>query len=362
MLIMITNTIVPYCYDVAHVLGLPSSFSHRFRYRRRWVKIPYRMEDTKGREGIIVLRHFEKGDFIPVRYVKIEDVLSIGDIHYVEFQLKDYFPITMRQKASDRIKEYLLHNGFENKGDNELECLVFELKEDLTEGNESKETAQEQEKWSEILNQIGRLDCYKDFSFLKILHIRTSGGGQVSAKQDETGKYSFTLDPGRLYYLDVIQQVPWEIDKTESIETPYDVELKAETDEVIILRKIQRVVGKYDLLRFIFKTAPGHAVRHTFLEVESKQSEKAAKYLLPALFLPIRVQPPWWMVGILRGQILLSILAIMSVIGSDPLSRALAIGPDWIRAFGLLILVLASRKWDEVALAFVKEAKEVKIK
>ena len=362
MLIMITNTKVPYCYDVAHVLGLPSSFSHRFRYRTRWVKIPYKIEDIKGQEGLIVLRNFEKGDFIPMRYVEIEDVLSIGDIHYIEFRLKDYFPTTMRQKASERIKEYLLDNGFENKGGHELECLVFESKERLAEDNQGKETEQEHKEWGEILKQIGRLDCYKDFSFLKILHIRDSGGGQVNAKKDETGKYSFALEPGRLYFLDVIQHVPWEIDKGESIETPHDVELKAETDEVIILRKVQRVVGKYDLLRFIFKTVPGHKTKQTFLEVESKEEKKSPRFWLPALFLPIRIQPPLWIRLIFGVKIGLEMLAVGLVIGADPLSRALKIGPDWVRGIGLAMLILVSQKWDERVLTFIKEAKEVRIK
>ena len=32
MIVMITNTIPPYCYDIPHIIGLPINFSHRFRH------------------------------------------------------------------------------------------------------------------------------------------------------------------------------------------------------------------------------------------------------------------------------------------------------------------------------------------
>jgi hypothetical protein len=184
-------------------------------------------------------------------------------------------------------------------------------------------------------------------------------------KKDEIGKFSFVLKPGQMYFLDVMQHIPSDIDKTECIESPYDVELKAETDEVTILRKIQRVVGKYDLLRFIFKAPSGYASKHTFLEVENKQSGEFAKFGLPALFLPLLIQPPKWVRIMRLIRIGLSVLAAVVLFLSDTLSSALfsvtIIEPDWIRAIALFVLILASGTWDDVVKDLVKGAKDIKI-
>jgi len=152
------------------------------------------------------------------------------------------------------------------------------------------------------------------------------------------------------------------MDKAEPIETPYNVELTAETDEVTVLRKVQRVVGKYDLLRFIFKTPTGYKSKNTFLEVENKQGGELAKFGLPALFLPMRIQPPRWMKAMLGVRIVLGILAIVALMASNPLERTLTLGADWIRAYALLLLVLVSGKWEDFVLALVKEAKGARLK
>lgn len=354
MIVMITNTIVPYCYDIAHILGLPSCLSHRFRYRAKWIKLSYEAKGIKNQDGLIVLRNFRSGNLMPIRYVRIQDVLTDGDINYIEFQLGNYFPVGSTQRARDEIAEVLWKKGFENKGGEELECLVFDVS--------WRAKIEENENWDAILREIGGIDCYKDFGFLKVLHVWESDGRSACVTLDETGKYSLALRPNTLYFLDVLQHVPWEIDKKESIDVPYDVELKTETDEVTILRKIQRVVGKYDLLRFIFKTPFGYSVKHTFLEIENKQSGELAKYRLPALFLPIRVEPPGWMKAVLYLRIALGVLAVVAVVGAEPLARKMGIGADWIRALSLLFLVLATGKWDEAVAGIVKETKEARLK
>ena len=362
MIVMITNTIQPYCYDIAHVLGLPTNFSHRFRYLAKYIKLSNDIKSIKGQDALIVLRNYETSDLIPVRYVNVEDVLTVGEINYIEFRMLDYFPRAMMQSASAIINGALEAKGFQNKRGEALECLVLELDGSLIGETVKKRIGNEHEKWGDILKEIGSLDCYKDYSFLKILHIRDIKEIPAAVSQDVTRKYSFVLEPGHLYFLDVIQHVPWAIERGESIKIPYDVELKAETGEVVTLRKIQRVVGKYDLLRFIFKTPIGYKQRHTFLEVEDKQDSQSIKHGLPALFLPIRVEPPKWMKWVRWCRIILGFLAIIAVVASEPIARIISIGPDWIRSIALLLLILSTGKWDEAVLAFIEETKEARLK
>lgn len=362
MVILITNTIVPYCYDIAHVLGLPSYLSHRFRYHSRWIKLDHSIEEIKEQEGLIVLRNFATGDFIPVRYVMINDVLPVGDINYIEFELRDYFPVAKRERVWREISAVIKGKGLQNDEGQELECLVLEVDSNAIEDTREATDEKEQDKWKRILREIGTLDCYRDFSFLKIVHVRDAKGACSVARRDVTGKCSLVLEPDRLYFLDVIQHIPWNIEQTESIEAPYDVELKAEAGEVIVLRKIQRVVGKYDLLRFIFKTMPTYTEKYTFLEIDNRQGGQLAKYGLPALFMPIRVKPPDWMRLIVKVRVFLGAVAVVVLMASEPIARILAFGSDWVRSLALLVLVAASGKWDEFVLAFVKDTKEERLK
>lgn len=354
VIILITNTIIPYCYDMANILGLPNNFSHRFRYRNTWIEFPERISSMIGQNGLVVLRNFDTGDLIPVRFILIEEVITAGDINYIEFQLHDYFPIKKKAIISQKIIEILTNKGFENKGGQSLKYLVWEIDNKLLGEFDEPEEEQSLERWSSILQEVGHLSSFKDFGFLKIFRLRDSKGSQIFVKKDETGKYSFLLKPNQLLFLDVIQDIPWDIEKKESIDSPYDVELKAETDEVTILRKIQRVVGKYDLLRFIFKTPSGYSSKHTFLEVENKQSGEVVKYGLPSLFLPIRIQPSKWMQFIRYTKISIQGIAAIAVVFSECLSSMLDIKAGWITAFALLILISVSNIWDDVMKEVVK--------
>lgn len=360
MIVMITNSIIPYCYDVPYVLGLPSCFSYRFRYRGRWTKLPNDTEAIKGQDGLIVLRNFDTGELVPLRFVTIKDVISAGEISYVEFQVRDYLPAPVRGSASALITDALRRGGYANVKGRDLECLVFEFNARGGRPTEGVDQRKESELWSEIVKQIGGLECYKNYAFLRLLHVRDAQDKVAPVTKDDGDQFSLALWPGTLYFLDIMQYMPWGIDDTESIETPFQVELRAEPGGVTILRRVQKVVGKYDLLRFIFKTPSGYARKHTFLEIEDKQSADSARYKLPTLFIPIRIGPPGWMRATHWFRLVLSALAISAVIASGPLGRLLLIGSDWIRSIALLTLVLATDKLDQFVTELIKGAKEVK--
>jgi hypothetical protein len=275
--------------------------------------------------------------------------------------MHDYFPTSLGTRISQNINDILISGGFDNTEKQPLECLVFEMDNNIFGDIDRKINAHKLTMWSSTLNAIGELECYKGFGFLKILHIRSSNESLALIEEDETKKCSYVLKPGTLYFLDVIQYVPWEIEKEESIESPYDVELKSESDEITLLRKLQRVVGKYDLLRFIFKTPSGYVAKNTFLEVENKQGGEKAKYGLPALFLPIRIQPPPVMRLLYVLRIILVALAIGVVFASKQLAKISIFEADFIRTLALVALVLLSMKWDDIPKELMKAMKDVKL-
>lgn len=361
MLVMITNSIQPYCYDIAHVLGLPINFKHRFRYRDRWVKLHENIGSLKSRPALLVLRDHDTGKLIPVRFVIIDTVVRVGDINYIDFRVQEYAPVEKLDEISIEIETWLASNTHANPPGQALSCLLFDAETIEVEGVVGSSKTDFYSEWSMLLERLGKLECYKDFGFIRIIKVVDVKQRVATASYDSSGEYSYKLRPNRLYFLEAIQHTPWNINVTEAISQPYDVELKAEINEIDVLRKIQRVVGKYDLLRFIFKTPEGYKNRNSFLELESKQEELSTKFRLPALFLPVRIEAPWSVRVIRWIRTTLEGLAILSVIASNPLSAWLGAEAEWVRVVALIVLVFVAGKWEEFAMEFVKDGKELRV-
>ena len=117
MLIMITNSISPYCYDIAHAIGLPTYFSYRFRYKSKLIHLPYSIQEIKNKEGLIVLRQFESGELIPLRYIKTEFVRSIGDINYIEFFVDKFINLIYKETIETIINKSLKEKSYDNIGE-----------------------------------------------------------------------------------------------------------------------------------------------------------------------------------------------------------------------------------------------------
>jgi hypothetical protein len=359
---MITNAIAPYCYDVSVIAGLPTNLSHRFRYRERWIKLDRDIKTTTGDEALIILRVQETGELIPVRFVRIEEILRVGDISFIEFRMRELCTMKAIDQASEHINSALRIKGYVNKPGASLDSLVLELEQSGASVLEKLRVDDEDENWAEMAKKLGTLSCFKDFSFLKVLDIRDVQGKVARITVDETGRYSFSLDPGRVYFLDVMQHVPWQIEETERIEKPYDVELNAETEELEVLRKIQRVVGKYDLLRFIFKTSVAYETRHTYLELNNKQGTISSEFSPPVVFLPLRVRLSGWRRRVLWLRRVAAVVASLGIIASGFLSHHMGIPVDWIWLVCLLALVLATNKVDDFVSATVKDVVGARIK
>jgi hypothetical protein len=291
-------------------------------------------------------------------------VISVGDIHYIEFEVGDYLVDKDAKEVSDKVEHSLSVRGFVNSGGVNLDCLVLEI-DDLAIREREVSEEYRNTAWARILAEVGRFECYRDFGFLRVVGLRDANAVAASIIRDDTGKHSYRLKPGALYFLDTVQHIPWEIEKTEAIEEPYDAELKAETDEVFVLRGLQRVVGKYDLLRFIFKTTSAETRRQTFVEIESKQGGKAGVYGLRRLFLPVRIELPTWKKWFRVGRMVIVVIALAMAIGYEVAARYLSslvvIEPRSVQALALIALVLVTGKLDEMIKEFVKETKTIRI-
>jgi hypothetical protein len=208
------------------------------------------------------------------------------------------------------------------------------------------------------LGRLGQLECYKDYGFLRVLQVVNAAGRAANVTEDGSGRYAYALAPGTLYYLDVVQQTPWHVDDTEEIQAAYDVELVSESDEVVLLRKVQRVVGKYDLLRFIFKTPYAYGARHTFLELTDRQGGAGTQFRLPTLFLPVFVRPTRKMQLVMWVRRIAGVASVATFIASGTLAPHLGSSPELVRTVSLLVLVVASQRWEDAIKAFVDRSKD----
>jgi hypothetical protein len=311
------------------------------------------LNDISGREALLILRNYDNGEFIPIRFVVIDNVLQVGDINYVGFRARRYFPKTSRQRLTTIVEQKLVALGCQNIGRKSLGCLLFdvEIEGSMSNGTEEDEHSQ----WNTIVKEIGKLDCYKDFGFLRIVHVRDVNGRKPITSRDSTGEFSYQLKPDKVYFLEVVQHIPWDIDQTESIDVPYDVELKGEMDEITLLRRIQRVVGKYDLLRFIFKTPSTSVSKHSFLELENRQDKASTRYRLPALFIPVQIDVPNWIIFVKWVKGIVVAIGILTFCLSGFIAEWLQWNPSLIRDLALLSVIVASSKWDEFVTEFVKQ-------
>jgi hypothetical protein len=288
MLVMITNTIVPYCYDIHHVIGLPIDLSHRFRYRLRWVKGISTAASLNNATALIVLRDFETSNLIPIRFVQIDRAVSFGDIWLLNFSLGGFVKGVYKTSIASCVNNSLQTMGYQNLGHTSLECLCFQINDTVINPDWKQSESDEIAAWTTILDSVKNLDCYRHFSFLKIYQIRDLANNIYTVQPSRTvvGSSSYALDAGKAYFLETLQQIPWEIEETEFIDYPFEIHLMTEPDVISPLRRIQKDVGKYDLLTFIFKVPDASKGKQTFLEIETRQP---IIFGISSLFLPIDV-------------------------------------------------------------------------
>lgn len=89
---IIVNSVPPYGFEIAKVMGLPAGATARVRFPKKWVSA--RVLDVSdrlvGRTGILCLRNFDKGELIPVRHIEVLSCDFLGDIVAIEYVLRAF--------------------------------------------------------------------------------------------------------------------------------------------------------------------------------------------------------------------------------------------------------------------------------
>src|SRR6056297_2262441 len=127
MFVLVTNSRPPYCFDVGHVLGLPTGCAYRFRYRKKWIDPNQETCLVKGKPAVIVLRDFATAAFTPCRFAKISKVLPSGDFHWIEFELGEYVSASDLDQLPKFISKALIEINVRNEPSYLLAPLVFSI-------------------------------------------------------------------------------------------------------------------------------------------------------------------------------------------------------------------------------------------
>ncbi|MDD2804000.1 MAG: hypothetical protein PHV33_00465 [Elusimicrobiales bacterium] len=284
MIVLITNAISPYGYDIQQVLGLPNGGNYRFRYRPKWVHSEISTTYSNPTSGLIVLRDKSTGTLTPIRHIEIFDTGRIGEAIVLHFSIKDYIHPSDAEAIIKSITSWQATNNVENKPGNDLKYLVFKLPEDISPTKVDPDTA-----WTTVLKSLGKIQLYDKFGFIRITSLESDG---KQAKSTSVGghQHAFVLAPGKTYTLKAAEYMPSQItDSDEAIQDPFDVTLHAPSDFSLI-RGTQRVVGKYDELRFVFTVPESFAGKTTEISLSCDQPCDAKKYGISNIALPIKVR------------------------------------------------------------------------
>src|SRR5687768_11408362 len=125
MLVLVTNSRMPYCFDVPRTLALPVGTTHRFRYDDRW--IDKQLAQEAPAPALVVLRDFATGRFIPIRFVTVVYVRDLGATNYIEFEVGEYPDEDASKSHGLAVAELLRQRGIDNVPGAPLQPLVFDV-------------------------------------------------------------------------------------------------------------------------------------------------------------------------------------------------------------------------------------------
>lgn len=295
---LIPNAIIPYGYELIHILAYPSGLKYRFRFSEKWVseKIRNDLLSLENRKALIIFRDKKTNCFYPVRHATILKAEKIADVYYIEYRINEIVDYDSRASIRDQqitnFNEsfHTFHNSELNDStpDRDMSPLVF-FSNLIPEFNNKhfsseNEVDQDSERFGNVIEAIKSVSFYEGIEFLKIIEIR-------SMKNAETLKIKegfVQLDENTTYTLKILQIIL----KTSPEErlSPNDIILSSEDRYIDIVRGRLRAVGKYDVLTFTFRTRFNSGAENSFLDIVHKPKDEESHFIDPKLHIPVAIK------------------------------------------------------------------------
>ena len=320
----IINSIIPYKFDVNQIVALRTGLTYRNRWKSQWVEpaLSNNISELKSKEVLLVLRDWKKDRLIPLRWGTIYLATKIGDVFYFEYQLGDLVKYDSdedaRSKQIDAInrKFVQLHSGIARAIDGPIKPSVF-MSQIHMQLEHSLDT--DLDAWGNLVSALGDVEAFNGIEFIKIIDIK-----HLDERAIIKGR-AFELYANSTYELSVFQTIP----KTEESPPPHDIELKVLDSQVAVLRGKQRAVGRYDVLRFIFRIKD-IAGETGIMELVHSDEARA----LPSIAIPINIIP--------RAKFIRYAAVVLTLIFSlsPDLFGALTLNTELVRAIALIMFVI----------------------
>lgn len=92
---LVVNSITPYGYEAAKVVGLPEGAIYRGRFSKEWVspRANDALPQIAGRAGLLFFRDFSTGRIFPLRHIKIRSAKWLGSILSIEYETGSFWSL-----------------------------------------------------------------------------------------------------------------------------------------------------------------------------------------------------------------------------------------------------------------------------
>lgn len=348
-LVFITNVKSPYMYDIKHILALLTGLPYRFRYREKWVdpKLQGQSDSLVGRELLLVARDVSSNRLYPLRWANITDLQIIGDIYYFEYEVAEIAkypdaPDAMQSclnRFNDTLSESYprlpakVQEGREDTGLFAFECDIGPCGVDKSEGPEDIA-------WARAVRAIAEVAEYEGEEFIKIAAVAAIGGESSPVKDGH-----LLTNGNTSYQVRVLQYTP---NPGTAPVSAHEIVLSGPDEHIRPIRDRRRVVGKYDLLKFEFRTSDVRAKTKTYLTIKSAPDPD---YEQRELDLPLLLKPKHnWahVLGLLLtglgGIVLLLWSSLMEWVGGGP-RVGLEELRDVVGIIMLIVSIVGARTW-----------------
>ena len=361
LIALITNTIRPYCFDVPRLMALPDQFEYRFRYRERWLQRGLQGTGMQGRAAVIVMRDFDTSGFHAIRLARITKVEEYGEIKHIVFAVCEYPSKHWRDEVVHILQQTLKAIHETNVGGRDLSPLVLELDASFPDSTDRNDSEQAKH-WDDVVSSLGGLECFKDYSFFRVLGVKDSKKRETpTASYEGRGGRAFKLSPAKSYDLQVLQKLPWRLSENESISNPFEVKLTTTGSALALVRDSETVVGKYDVLSFLFRTSETKIEQNTHLEIAAPQPGTGGVDA-PHVWLGVLITPTIGARVLSALAIVVVVVGILTMGFAEELSKWLSVEfvtPNFFRASALFLIALGSGQWADLIKAFLGRAKDV---
>ncbi len=348
--IIILNSIPPYAYEVNNILSLPNGSNYRFRFRKKWMPTIKNPLDMIGQPGLIILRNFATAEFMPLRRIRISDILEIGEVSYIEYTLQDIIDFDSdRERRHQQLYEFnerikVAIRGFDNNPNENLRKLIFQdtdpafsISDDNYEGTAENRVVNS---WGNLLQIISEIDCFQDFDFLKVIAIVDNKGNSVPIKTypySDTARYR--LRNNLLYRLRVFQTTFTGLSGGSSAKSGRRLVLQGEPGQVLMVKSTHIIAGKYDLMEFKFKTETTSRAGDSSLTLEIHRDDEQVR---PNIDIPIRVTMHWTQVLIWIVSIVAFMIGVFLLFRADLIKGLTNAQIDVLERLGIIVTIISS--------------------